>query len=168
VERAFSGWRRADLVSVEGREPKVFSTSPAPPTVDHVEIRFLTPTELKSAGALVTQPDFATLASRICDRIGMLSARYGEGPLDLDFRGLRERAAQVRLLHCQLQHASATRLSSRTHQVHPLSGFTGAACYAGELTEFMPLLRIAEWTGAGRQTVWGKGALKVHRLRRIA
>jgi hypothetical protein len=33
--------------------------------------------------------------------------------------------------------------------------------YAGELGEFLPWLRAARWTGVGRQTVWGKGDLRV-------
>ena len=33
--------------------------------------------------------------------------------------------------------------------------------YEGELGEFVPFLRAAEWTGVGRQTSWGKGAITV-------
>jgi hypothetical protein len=53
------------------------------------------------------------------------------------------------------------RRSSRTVQVHPLGGFVGGAEYEGELTEFLPWLQAACWTGVGRQTVWGKGALRI-------
>ena len=40
-----------------------------------------------------------------------------------------------------------------------LGGFVGEAEYEGDLTEFVPYLRAAHWTGVGRQTAWGKGAL---------
>jgi len=49
------------------------------------------------------------------------------------------------------------RQSSRTGQVHSIGGFVGEAEYEGELSEFLPYLRAAKWTGVGRQTVWGKG-----------
>jgi hypothetical protein len=37
----------------------------------------------------------------------------------------------------------------------------GEADYEGELGEFLPILRAAEYTGVGRQTVWGKGSIGV-------
>ena len=37
----------------------------------------------------------------------------------------------------------------------------GVAEYEGELGEFVPFLEAAQWTGVGRQTVWGKGAIRV-------
>ena len=37
----------------------------------------------------------------------------------------------------------------------------GEAEYEGDLTEFMPYLRAGEWTGVGRQTTWGKGAIAI-------
>jgi hypothetical protein len=40
-----------------------------------------------------------------------------------------------------------------------LGGFVGEADYTGDLTEFLPYLRAAQWTGVGRQTTWGKGAI---------
>jgi len=45
--------------------------------------------------------------------------------------------------------------------VHSLGGFTGEAEYEGDLAEFLPWLRAARWVGVGRQTVWGKGELRV-------
>jgi hypothetical protein len=42
-----------------------------------------------------------------------------------------------------------------------VGGFTGFATYIGEMGEFLPILRAAEWTGVGRQTVWGNGAIKL-------
>jgi CRISPR/Cas system endoribonuclease Cas6 (RAMP superfamily) len=42
-----------------------------------------------------------------------------------------------------------------------MNGFTGEGVYAGELGEFLPWLRAAEWTGIGRHTVWGFGAIRI-------
>jgi CRISPR/Cas system endoribonuclease Cas6 (RAMP superfamily) len=53
------------------------------------------------------------------------------------------------------------RKSGRTGQVHSLGGFTGEAEYEGALAEFVPWLRAARWVGVGRQTVWGKGEMRV-------
>ena len=72
-----------------------------------------------------------------------------------------ERAAAVRMTRCDLRHVQGERRSGRTGQVHPLGGFIGVGEYEGDLGEFVPILKAAEWTGVGRQTVWGKGDVRV-------
>jgi hypothetical protein len=151
------GRGRADLVEIEALPaPPIPLDIPEP--AQSVRLQFLTPTELKSGEALVERPEFAVLFARLRDRISTLRALYGSGPLEIDFRAMAARAAQIRITDCALQRVSLDRRSSRTGQTHPLGGFTGAAEYTGPLGEFVPYLRAGEWTGVGRQTVWGKGA----------
>ena len=141
--------------------PTVVSLDPEPNPVARVRVGFLTPTELKTGGRVAEQPEFPVLFGRLRDRIGMLRSLYGAGPLAVDFRGMAERAALVRMMDCQLVWAHLERKSGRTGQVHPLGGFTGEAEYQGDLAEFLPWLRAARWVGVGRQTVWGKGDVRV-------
>lgn len=124
-----------------------------------VRVEFLTPAELKPPPAGGALPGFALLAARIWERIGALRAFYGPGPLDLDFTGLAARACGVRTAGGEIQWRRAARRSTRTGAVHPLGGFTGWVQYTGQLGEFLPWLGAACYTGAGRQTVWGKGAI---------
>ncbi|HMD70383.1 MAG TPA: CRISPR system precrRNA processing endoribonuclease RAMP protein Cas6 [Bryobacteraceae bacterium] len=169
------GRGRADLVGVDRLDledhatpaadsltgPTAITLDPEPNPSGRVRVRFVTPTELKTAGHLAEQPDFPVLFGRLRDRISTLRSLYGTGPLDLDFHGMAERAAQVRMAACQLAWAHLERKSGRTGQVHPLGGFTGEAEYSGELAEFTPFLHAARWVGVGRHTVWGKGDLRV-------
>ncbi len=135
----------------------------APPAelVTRLRVRFLTPTELKSGQQLALRPEFPILAARIRDRLSILREFYGEGPLTIDFRAFGARAALVRMTRCDIRHVEIVRRSSRTGQVHPIGGFTGQADYEGDLTEFVPYLTSARWTGVGRQTVWGKGEISL-------
>jgi hypothetical protein len=130
-------------------------------SVRRVRVQFVTPTELKSGQQLAAKPEFGILAARIRDRISTLRQLYGEGPLEMDFHSFGERAGLVRMTRCDLRHVDVRRHSSRTGQVHPLGGFVGEAEYEGDLTEFVPYLQAARWTGIGRQTVWGKGEIAV-------
>jgi hypothetical protein len=136
------------------------SLEPYPTNVDRLQVRFVTPTELKGGGRSREEPDFGLLFSRARDRVSTLRALYGCGPLDLDFQRLGELARQVRLIRSVLTRVDAERHSSRTGQTHALSGFVGEAEYAGDLSALAPFLRAAEWTGVGRQTVWGKGEMR--------
>ena len=91
----------------------------------------------------------------------MLSQRMGKAWLAQLRPELSERARQVRMTTFRSEQIEIDRRSSRTGQVHSIGGLTGSAAYEGELQEFLPLLRAAEWTGVGRQTVWGKGQIVV-------
>ena len=124
-----------------------------------VVLRFVTPTELKCDGGILQDAPFGVVLARTRDRIATLSELYGGGRLDLDFSGLAERAAHVKTVSSSLSWESYQRRSSRTRQTHPLSGFVGEVTYEGEMGEFLPFLKAAYWTGIGRQTVWGKGAV---------
>jgi CRISPR-associated endoribonuclease Cas6 len=131
------------------------SLDPVLHDVPKLRVKFVTPTELKGA----SEPDFAVLFARIRDRLSSLRALYGDGPLDVDFSAIGERAGSIRMSRCELTWHDATRRSRTTRQVHPISGFTGVAQYEGDLREFLPYLKAARWTGVGRQTVWGKGEI---------
>ena len=142
-----------------GREIR-FDKPSAP--VYQITVRFLTPTQLKSGGQLVSHPEFAVLIARLRDRISNLRTMYQGGPLNLDFESIGRAAEHVRIVRSSLRHVQAERFSSRTGQRHSIGGFTGSVDYQGELSAFLlPFLQAGEWTGVGRQTVWGKGAIQI-------
>jgi hypothetical protein len=64
---------------------------------------------------------------------------------------------------CEGRRVEAERRSSRTGQNHSIGGFVGVAEYEGDLAEFLPYLEAGRWTGVGRQSVWGKGEIRVVR-----
>lgn len=148
------------LSSVTGTEPLRLSLRAPERTVPRLRVRFLTPTELKGG----EQPEFGILLARIRDRVSALRELYGDGPLDIDFKGFGERASRVVMTRCELASVAAERTSRNTGQRHSLGGFTGVAEYEGDLAEFVPYLEIAGWTGVGRQTVWGKGEVAYEEL----
>ncbi len=127
--------------------------------VRKARIRFVSPTELKAEAKLAVQPEFPILFARIRDRVSTLRSLYGNGSLEIDFKAMGDRAAAIRMTYCDVRQVDVERRSSRTGQVHPIGGFVGEAEYEGDLTEFLPYLKAAEWTGVGRQTVWGKGQI---------
>ena len=157
-----------DIIYKNGRlavdptgSPLTLNLDPNPEPVSCLTVHFLTRTELKSGDQLVRQPDFSVLATRARDRISTLRQCYGSGPLTINFRDFGERAAEVRMTRCEIEHIHRRRHSSRTGQVHSIGGFIGEARYEGALSPFLPYLRAAKWTGVGRQTSWGKGQISI-------
>ena len=149
------------FVPAELLPPIRLEFGPDATAVPKVQVRFLTPTELKHGQLLATRPEFPVLFGRIRDRISTLRALYGAGPLGIDFQAIAERAGAVKMTDCSLRFSEAERRSARSGERHPLGGFVGEVTYEGELAEFMPYLRAAKWVGVGRQTVWGKGVTEV-------
>lgn len=153
--RAFAQW--ADLLSVEQASVTVELSALRAP-VSRIRVDFQTPMELKRDGT-VSQPDFQVLLSRARDRVSTLRSLYGAGPLDIDFRGLSERAQSVKTVRCELQQVKVERRSKRTGQRHGIGGLVGFAEYEGHLAEFVPYLEAAQWTGVGRHCTWGNGQI---------
>lgn len=152
---------RGTLLLRQDPEPLELPLESSSESVTRLRLRFLTLTELKGGQQICARPEFGILAARVRDRISTLGELYGPGPLAIDFRAFGERAARVRMTRCDIRHVDVSRRSSRTGQTHPIGGFTGEAEYEGDLTEFVPYLRAGQWTGIGRQTVWGKGQIVV-------
>jgi hypothetical protein len=134
-----------------------------PEAAGRVTIRFATPTELKSGGTVCSEPEFPVLIERLAERVGTLGRLYQDWPA-WDYRDLLDVSHSVRLLDWEWSYRNRYRRSSRTGLAHPLGGFTGTATYEGPIGIFLPLLEIAHWTGLGRQTVWGKGELRVENV----
>lgn len=147
---------RAELNGVEGSDLLRLPLNGAP-AAERVRVMFLSPTELKNQET----PEFGAMFSRIRDRIGTLRALYSSGPLEIDFKAMGERASAIRMTRCEVHPVAAERTSRSTAQRHSLGGFVGFAEYEGDLTEFIPYLEIASYTGVGRQTVWGKGEISI-------
>ena len=126
-----------------------------------VPVRFLTPTEVEERRRAAPNVPCFRSCSPACATASAPCARCTARARWTSISGLgrarRRRATQP----YNLARERVSRKSGRTGQVHPLGGFTGEAEYEGELAEFLPWLRAARWVGVGRQTVWGKGDVRV-------
>jgi hypothetical protein len=150
------GRGKAGLLSVEPSSVRISLDAEAEPA-PRCQVRFVTPTELKSAPT----PDFGVLFARLRDRLSTLRSLYGSGPLDVDFRAMGERAEKVKMTRCEVRTLEVDRRSGKTGQVHGIGGLVGMTEYEGDLAEFLPYLRAGRWVGVGRHTVWGNGEIEV-------
>jgi hypothetical protein len=141
--------------------PASIDLTPRAGAPSRIRVDFLSPTELKHEHKIASRPEFPILFGRIRDRISTLRSLYGPGPLEIDFPASGARAAQVRMIGCQMRRHESARRSTRTGESHSIGGFVGTAEYEGDLAEFLPYLEAARWTGVGRQVVWGKGEIAV-------
>lgn len=130
-------------------------------TATRLHLRFLTPTRLKTNGRLTDQLDFATLFSRLLDRLSSLARFYCGAALDLDFRAEKQAALAVRTVEQQLVWRDWERYSARQDTRMALGGLVGEAVYQGELGRFLPYLRLGELVHVGNGTAFGLGAFRI-------
>jgi hypothetical protein len=159
-----AGRARARLICSEGLATPVFIPFVADGMCEQsIAIDFLTPTEIRGCGA--TEPiAFGALFRRMRDRICALQLLYGHEKPDLDVRELAARADRIRTLGCSLTHMPMDRRSSRTGDVHAIGGFTGYACFVGDIGWAAPWLEASVYAGVGAKTVWGNGQISVRGL----
>ena len=131
-------------------------TEPPPGYAAHINVKFVAPTELKGAdrGPRIPHP-----------------LRPPPRPHLHAARALRARPPRYRFSRHGGSRRAGPYLALRPEVVRhrtPLQPhrpdtsdrrLRRSAEYDGDLGEFLPYLRAGQWTGVGRQTVWGKGEI---------
>lgn len=121
-------------------------------------LRFSTPLRLQDNGRAV--PPARLTADRLLmaavRRASLICECHGTGAPHWDYTALADLARQVGSTKA-LTWQDWTRRSSRQQQTMQLGGVIGSWTLEGDLTPFLPALRIGEWLHVGKETVFGLG-----------
>lgn len=166
-------------VSCEGRqiynsvERQLKSTPPCSPSLlkrgsggvgsdsHFLTLNFLTPTRIVINNDLIVEPEFHQIIRPLLRRISTISYfHYGER-LDLDFKGLIERAQTVKVKERHTEWYDWERYSARQDVRMSLGGFVGKMTFEGELGEFMEFIELGEMLHVGKGTSFGLGKYTV-------
>ncbi|OGR06482.1 MAG: hypothetical protein A2511_10815 [Deltaproteobacteria bacterium RIFOXYD12_FULL_50_9] len=139
----------------------LLTDQPAVP-VDDLTVQLKTPLRLKQKNHLQGEAlPFQTLIRAALRRISSLENFYGNGEPPLDYKGLTHRAGLVKTMNNNCRWIEFERYSSRQKTTMMIGGLSGIVQYAGELTEFLPVLRYCEQTHLGKQTSFGLGQIQI-------
>ena len=139
---------------------EIIPTWPAAPAhpIQQITLQFDTPTLLKYQGDILREPPpFHVIIRSLLRRLSSLAAFYGPGPWDLDYRRWIDQAQRVQMTWRRTHWVTWRRHSTRQKQRIPMGGLMGKVSYEGEITPFMPLLRLGEHIHLGKGTVFGQG-----------
>lgn len=132
--------------------------------IDRITLNFLTPTRLKHQEDWVRQgPSFQALIKVLLGRISSLSYFHCGERLDVDFRELIDRAADIQIVKSKTYWEDWSRFSGRQHQWVEMGGLVGRITYAGDLKDYLPLLALGELIHVGKGTVFGNGQYQIVR-----
>ena len=135
-----------------------------PEPAGKIRLECLTPLRLKFDNHLQVNLPFHVLVRALLRRISSLFDTYGTGEPSLDYKGLVQRAMKVYCMENHLQWYDWKRFSRRQDREMLMGGIVGHAVYEGNLTEYMPLLRLGGLLHIGKQTSFGLGKIRTEVL----
>lgn len=135
-----------------------------------ITLQFFTPTRIRynptgeiGKSEVLRVPEFHHIIRRLRDRVNALSVTYCGGPIDVDFKGIAERAMTVETRDVNLKWLDIKRKSKTQPFYHDQSGFIGKITFEGDLREFLPLLLLGEYVHVGEDAVFGNGWYRIEK-----
>ena len=128
---------------------------------DQLTVRLLTPTRITHEGKLTNELPFHVFWRRLIGRISALAYFHCGESLELDFKGLIEKAITVETTKTALRWHDWTRYSSRQNRKMQLGGLIGSVRYAGHLEEFIPFLALGAFLHVGKNATFGLGKYRL-------
>lgn len=127
-----------------------------------LKLRFLTPVRIRVKDDLQTGLSFQLLVRSLLRRVSMLAAVHGSVRMQLDYRGLIDRAASASVVRSTLRWWDLERYTERQDSKLRVGGLIGEVEYEGRvIDEFMPLVVAGEFLGVGTGTSLGLGEYKI-------
>jgi CRISPR-associated endoribonuclease Cas6 len=121
-----------------------------------IQVKFLTPVLLKNNGKW-SKPYFSPMAKRLRDRISALSYFYCDKIPEMDFQEFGRKADEVTTIKDELRWIEEKRFSKHRDMTQLLKGYIGEIIFEGNITPFLPLLRMGEFLHVGKATAFGQG-----------
>lgn len=126
-----------------------------------ITLQLKTPLRLVDRGRLNDRPEFIVLMRAVFRRLDALGKIHGEGPLEIDYKSYLEAAAGIKTAPSHTRWKDWERYSSVQDSFMKLGGLVGELSYAGDLTAFIPFLRMAEVLHVGKNTSFGLGQYRL-------
>jgi hypothetical protein len=128
-------------------------------------IDFQTPTRIQSEGRMQLELTFQDLVRGLLRRLSSLCYFHCGSELDVDFKGLIERAEVVRTVSSQLRWEEQERFSGRQHQRIEMGGAVGRIEFEAPTVDswrdYAPLFAAGEWVHVGKGCVMGLGKYRI-------
>ncbi len=132
--------------------------SKAAPRPCSLTLNFLTPTRIIYNGGLTLELEFHILIRSLLRRLSLLYYFHcGGDPSPWDFRGIIERAKEIKIKKRNLKWYDWERYSSRQETKMNMGGFVGEITFEGDIAPFMPLIKAGEVLHVGKGTGFGLG-----------
>lgn len=142
---------------VDSYRPLTIAELSSPTVVSTLTLTLLTPMRLKYENQLAADCEFHVLFRNLMRRFALLNYFHCDGEFPPDRQDFVEQARAIRTATKNLRWHDWERYSNRTKKRIKLGGLVGEITYCGELTPFLPCLRLGMYTHVGKGTTFGLG-----------
>jgi len=129
-----------------------------------IRVKLETPFRLKFEKRIMSDLPFHVFTRAMLRRVSSLLEYYGGGEPELDYRGLVERARDIRIVDSHIEWFDWERYSFRQKLRMPMGGMVGSIIYEGELDEYIPLLEFCSKVNLGKNTSFGLGKVTINKV----
>jgi hypothetical protein len=138
--------------------PAPWTPPTEPDRVSRLQLDFLTPLRMRTAGRYNARPDFVAIVHALLRRIHLLSALYGSGDGDTAWmKPLLRIADQAQTVRSEFSLFRWSRMSCRQRRLVDMDGVLGSLEVGGSLGPLVPYLRMGEFVHVGSGTAMGLG-----------
>ena len=124
-------------------------------------LNFQTPVRIKRDGRYVSRLDFPDLITTLTRRYFLINHFHGDAQGELAHKALIELSRSIQTVSNELTWYDWTRYSHRQRTKMKLGGLLGKITFEGELSPFVPLLRLGEYMHIGKNTSFGLGKYRI-------
>ncbi|MBI5307121.1 MAG: CRISPR system precrRNA processing endoribonuclease RAMP protein Cas6 [Planctomycetes bacterium] len=139
-----------------------FNSEPITHNSSLLTLSFQTPARIIYDSHLTLDLEFHMLIRQLLRRMSLLAYFHcGLDASDWDFRGIIEKAGEVKVKESKLRWYEWERYSARQDTRLNMGGFVGEISFEGEIGAFMPLIKAGEVLHVGKGTSFGLGRFKI-------
>ncbi|MHB2156397.1 CRISPR system precrRNA processing endoribonuclease RAMP protein Cas6 [Calditrichota bacterium GD2] len=125
-----------------------------------VTLNFLTPTQIKQEGKVVSKINFEVLLKAILRRYHRLRYIHGDGKR-IDFNIDWDAVRNIQVIRHDVEEKRFRRYSNKQKRSIPIRGITGKVVLKGNLSPFYHWLKIGEYLHVGKGATFGLGWYRV-------
>ncbi len=142
----------------------ISQVSPLPKnSINSLTLKFITPTRIKYQGTYTSHPHFHIVLRALLRRLSSLLYFHCGEELNVNYREMIEEAKKIETVEANVNWIDWERYSTRQQQRMKLGGFIGKVTYQGNITKFIPFLKMGEYTHLGKAAVFGLGKYKIEK-----
>jgi len=128
----------------------------------YLSLSFLTPTRILYNGHLTLDLEFHILIRNLLRRLSLLYYFHcGGDTSEIDFKGIIEKAKEVKIAEKHLRWYDWERYSGRQETRMKMGGFVGKITFEGNIEPFMQIIKAGEFLHVGKGTSFGLGKYEI-------
>ena len=129
--------------------------------IENLLLIFETPTRIKHKNSLTSDLNFELLIKNLLRRLLLLVQVCHDGSWDSDYEAILNKSQAIKIIDSDLYWYDWKRFSNRQKVTMKLGGFMGKISFEGDISPFLPFIRLGELIHVGKACTFGLGKYRM-------